>query len=168
VTVKRKAEPLGSLIARRVRETREKRPLTQAELAQRIEDRFGARFDRATISKIESGGTRAANLSVEDLLLLAGALGVSPVHFIAPLENDSSVIVGTAAIHAPEMRAWIRGQEPLHDEDASFWRYQQPEDDPPRISLEGASMFFELVGKARAEGAAEARAEMAREREAEK
>jgi transcriptional regulator with XRE-family HTH domain len=99
-----------------MREARDRRQWTQADLAQRMTDR-GRPTDRTTIAKIETGGTRAANVSIAELLVIAAALGVAPIHLIAPREADEGLDVGTLSLSADDARGWIRGLLLLEDSD---------------------------------------------------
>ncbi len=57
-------------------------------------------------------------VSVDELLTLATALNVSPLHLIVPL-GDVDVAIGEKAYLTRDVRAWIRGARPLDDDDST-------------------------------------------------
>lgn len=81
------------------------------ELADRVKE-IGGRLDRAAISKIES---KARNVSLDEALMLAVALDVSPVHLFLPLDDDAPVQLAPklAPVKARDVREWLRGRAPL-------------------------------------------------------
>lgn len=81
------------------------------ELADKVKE-IGGRLDRAAIAKIESG---ARNVSLDEALLLAVALDVSPVHLFIPLDDKELVQVAPKldAVSARDAREWIRGRSAL-------------------------------------------------------
>jgi transcriptional regulator with XRE-family HTH domain len=97
----------AEIVARRVKETREARGWTQAELARRLEDIGVAGASRPTVSKLEGG--RYRGVSVDDLIAYAGALGVSPTDLLAPSEDMAPVAVAPRLrFPAVLVRRWIR------------------------------------------------------------
>jgi transcriptional regulator with XRE-family HTH domain len=84
-------------------------------------------MDRATVAKIEQGGTRATNLSVEDLLALAVALGVNPVELFVPRGESQILKVGQTNIGSVEARRWLRQQEPLRGADSRVYLTERPD-----------------------------------------
>ena len=83
---------ISEIIAMRLVEAR--RGVTQAQLADRLRG-MGVKMDRASIAKIEARAkrskTKARKVTVEELFLLAAALGVSPLHLVLPLDDQSRV-----------------------------------------------------------------------------
>jgi transcriptional regulator with XRE-family HTH domain len=107
------AQAPGQVLARRVKEAREQRGWSQAELAKQVEA-LGYPLQRPVINRIEQGRTRAANASIEDLFALAAALGVAPVYLLVPLDDETALEVVPGVPVAPRLaRAWIRGELPL-------------------------------------------------------
>src|SRR4051812_1497139 len=92
----------------RVKRVRQARGWTLRQLAARLGEPDIARpIDHAALSGIENGKTRAG---LETVYALAAALGVAPVHLLAPLEDNAVVAVTPArSATATELRAWIRG-----------------------------------------------------------
>jgi transcriptional regulator with XRE-family HTH domain len=121
----------GHILGARVRETRKLRDWSQGELARRVEE-LGYPMSRVTITKIEKGGERADRAPLQEVLVLAAALGVAPVHLIVPLEDDAAVeIAPKLRLSARQTRGWIRGAELLAGSDPA-WEYyldELPEDE---------------------------------------
>jgi transcriptional regulator with XRE-family HTH domain len=116
--VEARATSAGEILARRLREVRVRQGWTQQQLADRLWD-SGVHLDRTTITKIERGGTRARNTSIEEALAIAAALGVSPSVLLFPLAEDELVrITPKRIVTAKEGRRWLRGEKPLDAEDA--------------------------------------------------
>lgn len=107
------AERIGQLVGRRARRYREQAGLTQQQVADRTEQ-LGYRISRGTLAKIElgAGGTRADNISLVDVLVLAAALDVPPVMLILPLgESEEVEIIPGNPIHPHLAHKWIKGSE---------------------------------------------------------
>ncbi len=107
-------------LAARVRELREKRRLTAAQLAAAM-TRAGIKWDRSTVAKLETG--RRENVSVAELLALAYVLEVAPVHLLVPLDDDQLYQVTPGRVEpARSVRRWVRGAVPLDGTDPrAFW-----------------------------------------------
>lgn len=120
---KQKRLTIGEVFARRLRDVREQKQLTQAQLSELLAE-LGVSIHRATIAKIENGGTRAENISVRDLLAFAAALNVAPLHMICPFEDDVLLaITRTVAAVPSQARGWIRGNNTLRPEDDAQFFY---------------------------------------------
>jgi len=103
---------------------------------------------RSTVAKIEKF-QRAVD--VEEVLLLALALGVSPLHLVVPRREDWPLGVGEAEIPAAEAGAWWRGEEPLPGMDESAFRAAGAtnEWDRPRQDRDLQAAVRELEGRVR-------------------
>lgn len=124
----------------RLREARRLKGWTQRDLAAALAE-VGMKLDASNVTRLERG-TRGVTL--DDVLAIAAALGVSPLHLFVPLDNDERLDVtpGLTA-SAVDARAWIRGQRPLRDSDDDGLFYSQtPERDWDVIAL-GAGGRFE-------------------------
>lgn len=86
---------------------RERVGLSQKELADRV-TASGHMLSRVTLAKIEGATKRADRVSLEDVLAIAAALGVSPVDLIVPHAGELAITPATA-LDAEDARAWIRG-----------------------------------------------------------
>jgi transcriptional regulator with XRE-family HTH domain len=101
----------SELVARRVREARQSRGWSQAQLAQRL-DEIGYPMARSTLTKLENG--RYRNISINDAFALAAALAIAPVFLLAPLADGTPVsITPRLTVSAAHARAWFRGQVTL-------------------------------------------------------
>ena len=102
----------SEVFASRLRELRERQRLTQQDLADRLEA-LGAKTDRATIARTESG---SRGIALDDALLYATALNVPlTVLITGPGENPIAVAPKRTATPA-EVRDWLKGENPLEGE----------------------------------------------------
>ena len=122
----------GQWTAKLLRAVRKQRGWTQQKLAERLGEN-GLPMDRATIAKIEQGGTRATNLPLEDLLALAVALGVNPIELFVPREDSQILKVGQTNIGSVQARSWLRQREPLREADSKVYWREVPDDEWQRI-----------------------------------
>ncbi|MDZ7673723.1 MAG: hypothetical protein U5K30_01430 [Acidimicrobiales bacterium] len=108
------APTVGDVVARRVRALRKSQgDLKQQELADRTAA-LGYPMARATVAKIEAGGTRAQNVSLIDVLVLAAALDVAPLLLFIPLGDEDAVKLTDNLILDPQLAIdWLAGEEPL-------------------------------------------------------
>ena len=68
-------------------------------------------LDRSTITNIENG--RRQRVGVDELLVLALALGVAPVHLLVPLGEEWYAIAPEHATGTSRVRQWVRGNFPV-------------------------------------------------------
>lgn len=103
-----------------MREARGRKGMTAQGLAENLKGR-GLDWDRQTVTKLETG--RRQNVSVVELLALARALDVAPVHLLVPLDDKAAVqVTPTERVSAARARQWIRGNKPLAGTDLQiFW-----------------------------------------------
>lgn len=126
--------------------------MTQQDLADAC-GAIGYPIHRLTIAKVEKGGTRANRAPLEEVLAFAAALGVAPVHLLAPLEDDATVqVTGAITAPAPRLRLWVRGGYPLRDDDAERFVSEMPRSEVRALlhqrALEGLDpLEREVVGK---------------------
>jgi transcriptional regulator with XRE-family HTH domain len=106
-------------VARRVKELRGKRGLSAAALAKRMTE-LGVKWDRSIVANLEGG--RRQTVSVAELLALALALNVAPVHLLVPIDGPDEPYWVTPGLtyRRDGVRAWIRGVTSI-DQDAD-WR----------------------------------------------
>src|SRR5437899_1355429 len=101
-------------VAARVQELRRKRGWSAEALAEECADLGMPALNRSVIANIESG--RRTYVSVEELLTLAYALDVAPVHLLVPVEVDETAdahryqVAPDRFLPIPAAREWIRGQ----------------------------------------------------------
>lgn len=119
----------GEILARRVKEARERRGWTQKQLAEELTG-LGLPTARTTIVQIERGGTRASRAPLEEIMALALALSVAPVHLLVPIENETDVaLTPTRTVHAKIARAWVRGIYLFDDADPLAFMAELPEEE---------------------------------------
>jgi transcriptional regulator with XRE-family HTH domain len=113
-------------VAKRVREVRQKRGLTAAQLATEM-TRVGVPWKRGVVAKLESGLREA--VSVEELLALAYVLDVAPVHLLVPFDDDAQPYQVTPTRNDPAgyVRDWIRGDWYLDGTDVRHFFSELPE-----------------------------------------
>ncbi|MDQ1247523.1 MAG: hypothetical protein QG597_1893 [Actinomycetota bacterium] len=103
--------PTGETVRARIREIRGRTPVT--ELSERLE-KLGRPIPPLGVRRIESGERR---VDVDDLIVLAAALGVSPVTLLAPNTPNASDSVSVTAtpepVGAEELWKWLRADRPL-------------------------------------------------------
>jgi transcriptional regulator with XRE-family HTH domain len=122
----------SDVVAARVREVRGKRGMTVADLAGRCAELGAPGLTAQALYKLE--GQRAAAsrrprpVSVDELLALALALNVSPLHLLVPIDDfgKSYRLTSEVSTSADYVRAWVRGMMPLGDADPREFFSQVP------------------------------------------
>src|SRR6188768_2402277 len=94
-------------VRRRVKQIRERRGWSVPELVERCETLGLHRLTRETITNIELGRKKA--IDVDELLGLAVALDVSPLHLLLDHDEPALTIAGRAT---PYPVAWLAGTGP--------------------------------------------------------
>ena len=109
---KRTPDPAPSqVIARRIREWRDRRGISAAQLAERV-DALGVEMNRAIVANIEHG--RRERITVEELLAFAAALAVPPVALVFPVGAEERVAATPRHPLDPfEAVLWFSGERPL-------------------------------------------------------
>jgi transcriptional regulator with XRE-family HTH domain len=112
---------------------------SQATLGRRLTKQLGfEQLDRSTVAKIEVGQRR---ILADEVLGLAAALDVAPVHLMVPIEKaQMRVVPASKRTHsAGEVRAWICGQRPLGGIalDKDFYRDWRPAEEVARRETPG-------------------------------
>ncbi|HLL66419.1 MAG TPA: helix-turn-helix transcriptional regulator [Micromonosporaceae bacterium] len=102
----------SDLIASQLKQLRARRNLTVKELAARCQEIGGRDMTANVLTNIE---VRRRDVSADELLLLALALDVAPVHLLTPAPGATGGLAVTADVVAdPEAAAlWIRGDAAL-------------------------------------------------------
>jgi transcriptional regulator with XRE-family HTH domain len=148
---------VSDIAAARLREVRKRRGWQVADLAARCAALGAGHLTENTIENIESGrrsdGRRRRALTVDELLALAAALSVAPVHLLVPpypsplwggdgdsrspddpnVPNDNEPYVVTPDVDVPcwQARQFIRGHHPLPGMDAwDFYGEAPPHERP--------------------------------------
>ena len=112
-------EPVSieAVVARRVKELRHARGLTQGQLAERVGAILGANWYATTVAKIEGAGTtrdghsrQPRGVSMTELLALALALQVGPEALMLPRDPAVAVAVGKKTAPTFAFREWLAGR----------------------------------------------------------
>lgn len=118
---------LGDVLAERVRRYRKQGGHRQDDIAERT-DALGHRLSQPTLASIEAGGTRAANVTLRDVLVLAAALDVPPPLLFLPLGEDEEVEISSHfAVHPHVALDWLAGDDDVRSavrwtgDDGSAW-----------------------------------------------
>lgn len=118
-----------SVIAKRVREVRDRRGLTAEQLAERLVA-LGVNWQRSTVAKLEND--KRENVTVTEWLALAAALNVAPVHLLIPPdagEDDAYQVTPETQVAATTARDWIRGRHPLPGARRREFAAEAPDDE---------------------------------------
>jgi transcriptional regulator with XRE-family HTH domain len=112
----------SDVVAARVRDVRIKRRLTVAKLAARCAALGVPELTAQAVYKLEArrpGKLRPRPVTVDELLTLAVALNVAPVHLLVPVDDPDALypVIGGVLARRFGVRAWIRGIGPI-DPDA--------------------------------------------------
>jgi transcriptional regulator with XRE-family HTH domain len=116
---RKESAAVSGVVGRQVKAAREQLHLSQADLAKRL-DELGLPAHQATVARLETGGRR---ISVDDVLALAAALGVSPLYLLTASYTHETVRVTPKHEAGPaQMRRWVAGQVQLPglDEESFF------------------------------------------------
>lgn len=107
--------PVGEAVAVNVRQVRERRRLSQQQLASKMGD-LGRPVQASTIAKIEGGDRR---VDVDDLLVLAVALNVAPARLLVPDTGMDDEVAITKSVRMPgwSVWAWANGEHSLSSEE---------------------------------------------------
>ncbi|MFF4270150.1 helix-turn-helix domain-containing protein [Streptomyces sp. NPDC001536] len=137
----------SDIAAERIREVRRKRGLTAAELAQRCADIGAPEITAQSVSNIETGrrdkdGRRRRFVTVDELVALAVALEVAPVHLLSrpmPPEDLPFPAAWKGDPNAEGLalvwRNFIKGEQALPGMDARSYMTEAPEEDFTRLAL---------------------------------
>jgi transcriptional regulator with XRE-family HTH domain len=115
---------LDRSLQRRVRTLREHQGLSQQDLADRLKE-LGMAMDRSAIARLEQG---RRGISVPEMLFLALALNVAPVHLLVNPDSDEPIaVIPDGLPHPPaEIRAWIRGELPISPQNVKTYFIEAP------------------------------------------
>lgn len=105
--------PTGECVRHNVQQHRKSQGLTHADLVERLKAN-GYTMPRSGLSEIENGGRR---VTVDDLMALAVALGVTPNALLLPLEDTGRSVRATAVgeVSLADLWHWADGNRPLND-----------------------------------------------------
>lgn len=107
------APTVGEVVAEQIARYRREQGLKQQDVADRTAA-LGHPIGRVTVAKLEQGGTRAANVSLADVLVLAVALDVPPPLLFLPLGAAGEVAIAPKLVTHPHIALdWLAGEEPI-------------------------------------------------------
>jgi transcriptional regulator with XRE-family HTH domain len=110
----------GEYVGERVRTARVSKRLSQSDLVSRLEELGYTQWRQSKVAKIENGEVK--RLALDDVLALAAALGVQPIHLITPTEDEALVEVAPKlTVPAVTARGWLRGVAPISEDGASYF-----------------------------------------------
>ncbi|MFF8829122.1 hypothetical protein [Streptomyces sp. NPDC015131] len=119
-------------IGERTKRLRRRKDWTAAELGSRMSE-LGVPWDRSIVANLENG--RRKSVSVAELLGLALALDVAPIHLMVPPEGGRYRPVPREEYDAQTVRAWLRGEQPLPGTDSRTYRTEAPEEEWSDVDL---------------------------------
>jgi transcriptional regulator with XRE-family HTH domain len=106
-------------VTRRVAELRARRGLSAQKLADRCAEYGMPELNRSVITNLENDRRQA--VTVDELLTLALALGVAPLHLFIPTDDSARVaITPNSDVDAAYARQWVIGEQPLLDGETSY------------------------------------------------
>ena len=106
---KRKGLTASGTFARRLRETRLARGLSQADLAQRMQEN-GVPMSKVAVLRIERS---ERGISLDEALAFARVLGASPAHLFSPPEGEHVWLTEGEGLTGAELRNWLLFGDPF-------------------------------------------------------
>jgi transcriptional regulator with XRE-family HTH domain len=122
--IRKAGPPPSRVFGEQVRGVRTRKGWTsQQHLADRLEE-LGHDIDRSAIARLETG---KRGVPLDEAFAIAAALEVSPLSLMLPREPDDPVAVAPRlTVSAEEAREWVRGDEPLPNQDRQFFEQESP------------------------------------------
>jgi transcriptional regulator with XRE-family HTH domain len=109
------------MVGRRLRELRDERRLSAQALADRCAKLGATELKRQVITNLENG--RRGFASVDELLALAYALGVTPLRLFLPIGADERLAITSDVIEGPfQAMLWVTGQQKPANVDRQQWK----------------------------------------------
>lgn len=125
--------PIDDLFRLRVRELRERHFRSQGSFAKALRE-AGLKISQPTVHRIENGGRK---VSLQEALVIAATLRVSPVHLLTPADEKVSIeITPKLTFRAPRIKSWLLSLWPLRDGDMREFAYEMSADDLRRLMEE--------------------------------
>lgn len=143
----------SDVAGKRVREVRRRHGWTAAQLAERCAEIGAPEITSSVVTDLETGrrdkatGRRRRSITVDELLVLACALDVAPVHLLVPLEEGKYWITPRRIDKAGIVRQWIRGREPLARMSRRFYFTEVPDREWERPAAPDMSGMSEEDGR---------------------
>lgn len=149
----RRIEVSVDAFRRQVQETRKRKGWTQEQLADAI-SKLGWPIDQEKVSRIEpprhtkgSKNKARKSVSLEEVLVFAAALEVSPVQLIVPGGSGARMKLfnGGKTFDASAVRGWLYNLEPLPGMDDRFFQESISEDEYNAREEEYATAMAEMA-----------------------
>jgi transcriptional regulator with XRE-family HTH domain len=116
----------SAIMARRIRELRERRDWTAEQLASRCAEAGMPSLTRSVIANAESG-RRQSGFTIEEMLTLAYVLDLAPVYLFLPIDAALVSFTPRWVSSAGYVREWVRGNFPMPGQDPRLYQTQRPE-----------------------------------------
>lgn len=122
----------------RIKEVRRSQKVSAAELAERCKKLGAPHITASVIANVET--RRRQEVSIDNLLTIAEALNVAPIHLLVPIADEEQeklyAVSPESWTPAIEAREWIRGRVPLYGQDPRVYFSQVPrqEWEPPKLT----------------------------------
>ncbi|WP_158642423.1 helix-turn-helix domain-containing protein [Actinomadura sp. WAC 06369] len=135
----------SDIVGARVRAVRQRRGWTAAQLAERCTEHGAPEITASVVTDLETGRRdkdtkrRRRNITVDELLALACALDVAPVHLLVPTDgNDPYLVTHDRFVRPARAREWVRGRHPLPWSDPRLFFSEVPAEEwePPEMTQE--------------------------------
>jgi transcriptional regulator with XRE-family HTH domain len=94
----------SEVFAQRLREIRDARRLTQAELAEKM-TRAGRPMNKLAVLRVERGERK---VSLDEALAFAYVLGAVPAHLLSPPDDEHVAVTDQFEMDGEGMRGWLR------------------------------------------------------------
>lgn len=136
---------VNAIVSYNVRAARERRGMTQEDVAEGLARLTGHRLPQASISAMERGfdGTRRRRFDAHELYLLAVVFNVPIAYFFLPPPETGAQVLADAQRPVSELYAWLLGKEwqlPLMDERLVDINVTNPEEvDDLLVALHGGA-----------------------------
>ena len=118
----------STVVRRRIRELRQKQGMSAQKLADRCAELGMPELNRPVIANIETG--RRPTVSIDEVLVLAYALNVAPIHLFVPVEPGAYMEVAPGfLLDAEKARTWVRGGRPLQNQDERRYDTEKPDEE---------------------------------------
>ena len=136
---------VNAIVSYNVKAARERRGMTQEDVAEGLARLTGHRLPQASISAMERGfdGTRRRRFDAHELYLLAVVFDVPIAYFFLPPPKTGMQVLADAQRPVSELYAWLLGKEwqlPLMDERLVDINITSPEEvDDLLVALHGSA-----------------------------
>lgn len=149
------SKPPSEVMGRRVQEVRRRRGWTASQLADRCSEIGAPKLTAQAIANIENGrkdkitGRRRRDITIDELMALATALEVAPVHLLVPLDDDTAYeVTPEREVPAFAARDFVRGFTPLGGMDVRWLWSEMPANEYLEVGHRGDAFLatFERGG----------------------